>query len=111
MLINTDVYQLDLFRNGMSLQELLRDSSGPFVERLEAQGVIFIDSIEGKVYLTPKGEVVRKIGLEKYLELEKIEQKYLTIDSGKLRFRNRLFLGFMLLLIISLMYLLMSHPL
>lgn len=110
MLISKDIYRLDLFRDGTPLNELMRDSSGPYIERLEAHDVIFVDRLEGKVYLTPKGEAVRKIGFEKYLELEKVEQRYLTINASRLRFRNRLFLGFMLLLILSLVYFLMNNP-
>ncbi|MGB7786049.1 MAG: hypothetical protein WBL27_08120 [Salinimicrobium sp.] len=110
MLIKKDIYRLDLFRDGTPLDELMRDSSGPYIKELEAHDIIFIDPVKAKVYLTPKGKVVRKIGLEKYLELEKVEQKYLTVDSSRLRFRNRLFLGFMLLLIFSLGYFLMNNP-
>ena len=110
MLLREDIYQLGLFRNGIPLEQLRKDFSEPFVKRLQEHGVIFINSNEAKVYLTAKGQEVRRMGFEKYLELEKIEREYFTSDAAKLRFRNKIFLFFMLMLILILSYLLINSP-
>ncbi len=110
MLISKDIYRLDLFRDGTLIQELRRDSSEAFIRQLRLNDIIYIDETEGKVYLTIKGQAVRKIGFEKYLELEKVEQQYLTSNSSRLRLHNRLFLIFMILLILGLSYFVVSNP-
>ena len=105
-----DIRQLDQVRDGMPLHELRKILSEPCLLRLLEHGLIYIDPIESMVFITSKGKEIRKIGLEKYLELEKLEQEYFTLDAAKLRFRNKLFLFFMLMFILVLGYLLFNSP-
>lgn len=74
MQISTDVYSLKLLRDGMNVTEILRDSSLTYIEKLKNYNLVYIDKRD-KVYLTDKGELAKKIGLEKYIELEKLEKE------------------------------------
>lgn len=73
MEISNDVYSLTLLRDGMYITEILRDSSLAYLEKLRNYGLIVIDPYN-KVYLTDKGRVAKKMGLKKFIELEKLEK-------------------------------------
>lgn len=73
MTINQDVYSFDLLRNGADVTEVTRNSSQSYLENLLSNKLIRIE--DGKIFLTDKGEVAKKIGLEKYLQLEKYEER------------------------------------
>lgn len=99
MLSAREIDQLALIHEGMALYELKNVFSEAFIKKLQEHRVVFIDPVEGRVYLTAKGNEIRKIGFDKYLELEKIEDEYFSVDAAKLRFRNKIFLCLMFLLI------------
>lgn len=87
MQISTDVYSLRLLRDGMKVTEILRDSSLTYIEKLKNYNLVYIDQAD-RVYLTDKGELAKKMGLEKFLELEKLE-KELTKNPMKETFWNK----------------------
>lgn len=91
MQISTDVFSLQLLRDGMFVTEIIRNSSRSFVEKLKNNNLIYIDESD-KVYLTDKGQVARKIGLDKFLELEKFEKQLTHLNTEELNFQNNWFL-------------------
>ena len=88
MLITKDVYSFDLLRDGTSLEELLRDSSRAYLNKLRRNGLIRTDNL-GKVYLTDKGQTAKKIGVERYIELEKLEEEIMNDNNEKSRLLNK----------------------
>lgn len=99
MKISTDVYSIGLLRDEMTVNEIIRDSSVSYLEKLEAYGLIAIHR-SGKVYLTSKGQLAKKIGMERFLELEKLEEEMGQIEPGQEKRENRLF--FVLLFVLQL---------
>lgn len=91
MQISTDVFSLQLLRDGMVLTEIIRNSSRSFVEKLKNNNLIYIDEGD-KVYLTDKGQVARKIGLEKFIELEILEKQLTNVNTEELKLQNKWFL-------------------
>lgn len=81
MTINHDVYSFDLLKNGTAVGEVTRNSSRSYLENLLGHGLITIQ--EGKIFLTERGEVAKKIGIEKYLKLEKYEQRVIKWNKEK----------------------------
>lgn len=103
MTFNQDVYSFDLLRNGAAVAEVTLNSSHSYLQRLLANNLV---TIEGdKVYLTDKGEAAKKIGVEKYLLLEKYEQKIMRWNT-KNRKRDLKFLRLAALLIFVLVLIL-----
>ena len=88
MLVTKDVYSFNLFRDGTSLEEVLRDSSRAYFNKLRKNGLIRTDNL-GKVYLTDKGQTAKKIGVERYIELEKFEKEIMNDNNSYTRLLNK----------------------
>lgn len=99
MTINQDVYSFELLRNGTDLDEVTRNSSGSYIDNLLKSNLIKVE--EGRVFLTEKGEVAKKMGIEKYLQLEKYEKKVMGWNKEK-RERDIRFLKLTALLVVIL---------
>jgi Mn-dependent DtxR family transcriptional regulator len=81
MTLNHDVYSFSLLKDGANLDEIARNSSMSYIENLKVNNLIWIE--EGKVFLTEKGEAAKKVGVEKYLKLEKYEAKVSAWNKEK----------------------------
>lgn len=103
MTINNDVYSFDLLKNGTDLGEVTRNSSGSYIENLRRSNLIKIEG--GRIFLTEKGEVAKKMGINKFLKLEKYEEKVMGWDKEK-RERDIRFVKLAALLVIILAVLL-----
>ena len=99
MTINNDVYSFDLLKNGTDVGEVTRNSSGNYIENLLSSNLIRIEG--GRVFLTEKGEVAKKMGINKFLQLEKYEKKVLGWNKEK-RERDLRFLKLAVLLVVIL---------
>lgn len=107
MLIVGDNYNLKHFRNGTSVNTLIRDCSMAYIEKLRDNGLIYLTE-EKQVYLTEKGQVAKQIGVENYLRLEKEEAQALRINLKKLKLENKYLLALLAGLFLFLVYLIAS---
>lgn len=94
MEISHDVYSLSLLQDGMYVSEIVRDSSFTFIDKLKQNNLVQIDNT-GKLYLTDKGQLAKKMGLKKYMELEKLEQEISGKDPQRINYRNQLLFNLM----------------
>lgn len=99
MTINHDVYSFELLKNGADVSEVTLNSSYSYLESLQENKLITIE--EGRIFLTDRGEAAKLIGVEKYLQLEKYEEK-VSRWGIKNRERNIRFIKLVLLLILIL---------
>ncbi|UJH92329.1 hypothetical protein LZ575_07310 [Antarcticibacterium sp. 1MA-6-2] len=92
MVTTKDIYDLKLLKEGMRVTEFLRNSSSSiFLDELKKLNLIFIDA-QQRVFLTGKGQVARKIGLEKFVELEEFEKELTTDNIRETYLRNNLYI-------------------
>ena len=102
MRVNKDVFSLKFLREGTPVYEFIKNSSKSYLETLAAKDLIYFE--EGRIYLTERGQVAKKVGVEKYIELEEFEQELSAYDAEKGKSRNTLFFSAMLILILILVF-------
>lgn len=78
----------------MPVSDLIKRTSIKFINGLRENGLICINR-KGKVKLTPKGKVARKMGLSNYMNLEEKERDFLNQDLSQVETENA---GFMMVL-------------
>lgn len=83
MEISYDVYSLKLLKDGTTTSTIVRNSSLFYLNKLKQYNLVSIDNNE-KVYLTEKGHLAKKIGLNKFIELEKLEKELVNVEPGEL---------------------------
>lgn len=88
---------------GVGLVELQKGTSMSYVNSLKENGLIFITR-QREVYLTDKGRLAKKMGIEKYLLLEDSEKELLTCEMRTLRAENRGLLIIFMGLLLSLLF-------
>ena len=92
MVITKDIYDLDLLKEGMRVTEFLRNSSSSiYLEELKKLNLVTIDPNQ-RVYLTGRGQVAKKMGMEKFVELEEFEKELTTENPRKIHLQNFVFL-------------------
>ena len=96
MYIGEDISNLEVVKERIPSQEFLHKSSVAYTSYLLNHDLIRLDS-SGKVRFTDKGKIAKKIGIKKYLELEKLEKKFLDYNCEELKWRN----VFLCLLLVS----------
>ena len=104
MRLNNDVFSLKFLREGTPVYEFIKNSSKKYLETLAAKDLIYFE--EGKIFLTERGQVAKKLGVEKYFELEEFEQELSTYDREKSKRNNMIFLTVMWILILTLSFIL-----
>ncbi len=104
MLIVGDNYNLKHFRNGTSVNTLIRDCSVTYIEKLRDNDLIYLTE-EKEVFLTEKGQIAKQIGVENYLRLEKEEAQALRTNLDRLKLENKYLLILLAGLFIFLIYL------
>ena len=111
MIISKDIYDLNLLKEGMRVSEIIRNSSRAQLETLQQFNLISIDRGE-RVFLTEKGIVAKKIGVEKYIELEEFEKELTSTDPKEFEDRRLLLLTILWILttILVLMLIFMKSP-
>ncbi len=102
MEISTDVYSLQLLKDGTTASAIIRNSSLSYLDKLKRYKLVSIDQTD-KVYLTEKGHLAKKIGLKKFIELEKLEKKLINMEPGELRTNKKAYLIIMFCLQIFLL--------
>lgn len=90
MTLSNDIFRLDLLKEGTSVYDMIRNSSSTYVEKLENLGLIYKDPL-GNVYLTERGQAAKKIGVEKFVEIERFEKEIQEDNSPKKILLNRMF--------------------
>lgn len=89
--------------DGVGLVELQKGTSMSYVNSLKENGLIFITR-QNEVYLTDRGRLARKIGVDKYLLLQETEKQLLTSEMKDLRAENRGLLIIFMGLLLSLLF-------
>lgn len=86
MVISKEVFDLNSFHEGMRVSDILRKSSLAQFQKLRKFNLIRINSAN-QAFLTDKGMIAKKIGVEKYIELEEFEKELSSTDPKE--FQNR----------------------
>lgn len=111
MTLSNDIFRLDLLKDGTSVYDMIRNSSKTYVEKLEKLDLIYKDPL-GNVYLTERGQAAKRIGVEKFVEMERFEKEIEQENSPKQILLNRMFFltfcSFSLVLTIILTYIILS---
>ncbi|WP_159039913.1 hypothetical protein [Christiangramia fulva] len=88
--------------DGMSLDQLKKETSTSFINTLRENDLIVV-SRNSEVYLTDRGQLARKMGIENFMNLENAEKELLSQELRRLRIENRgllmVFIGLMISLV------------
>lgn len=113
MVITKDIYNLSLLKPGMPEHDFLRNSSSTYLEELKKWNLVSIDR-HRKLFLTDRGQVAKKIGVQKYIEIELFEKELTREEPRKLQDRDRVLLGIIsflnFILIAVLVYICLRAP-
>lgn len=102
MVITQDVYDLKLFKQGMPVSEFLRNSSNSYLEELQRWNLVTVDD-HRRIFLTDRGQVAKKMGLKKFVEIEEFEKELSKENPHQLLQKNQYLTGLICLLNIILM--------
>jgi len=102
MEITNDVYSFKLLKDGTTTSTIVRNSSLYYLEKLKTFKLISIDNND-KVFLTEKGHLARKMGLKKFIELEKLEKELIDVEPEELAITKKGYLIIMFFLQIFLL--------
>lgn len=103
MVISNNNFDLNSFREGMRVSDILRRTSFTYIEKLRKFNLIWINSAN-RAYLTERGLVAKKMGVEKYLELEEFEKELSSLCPQD--FQNRKIL--LIILMITIFFVMIS---
>lgn len=81
-------------QDGVPVSDLIKKTSIKFINGLRENGLICINR-KGRIKLTSKGKVARKMGLYNYLDLDENERSFLKKDVSEMESEN---VGFMMIL-------------
>ena len=76
-----------LLYEGAYLEDVLKIIPLSLLHKLRMHEFILIDPT-GRIYLTFKGKIAKKIGLHRYIELERLERKTLNYNRKNLLIWN-----------------------
>lgn len=76
------------FEEGMRVSDLRQNTSINFINTLRENNLIDITS-RGQIKLTEKGKIASKMGVDKYLRLEKVEKEFLNDEIESMKLENR----------------------
>lgn len=76
------------FEEGMMVSDLRQNTSINFINTLRENSLIDITP-RGQIKLTEKGKIASKMGIDKYLRLEKVEKEFLNEELENMKLENR----------------------
>lgn len=98
MILTGDPYDLNHFRDGISITKLLKDCSVSYIDKLRKNGLIYMDEHK-VVHLTEKGHVALQMGVDHYLRLEEAESVAMKTNLKQIRTQNNYLMALLIILL------------
>lgn len=85
--MNSEDRTYEICQDGMPVSDLIKKSSIKYITGLRQNGLILITR-KGKLRLTSKGRLAKKMGLSTYLNLSDSEREFLNRETSEIKSEN-----------------------
>ncbi|MUP44428.1 hypothetical protein E0K83_01545 [Gramella sp. BOM4] len=86
--MNSEDRTYEICQDGMPVSDLIKKSSIKYISGLRQNGLILINK-KGKLRLTSRGKLAKKMGLSAYMNLSEGEREFLSRDKTELNSENK----------------------